>query len=94
MTGDDLKAKTASLMPQLRTDLEKLVRLPSVAFEGFPEEPVKQTGAAVAELLTAAGLPGVRMVDIARAPQATATLAMPSWSVDTKVSDISTEVVA
>ncbi|MEI6726138.1 MAG: M20/M25/M40 family metallo-hydrolase, partial [Actinomycetes bacterium] len=70
MTGDDFKAKTASLMPQLRAELEKLVRLPSVAFDGFPEEPVEQTGAAVAELMTAAGLPGVRMVDIARAPQA------------------------
>jgi acetylornithine deacetylase/succinyl-diaminopimelate desuccinylase-like protein len=70
MTGDDLKAKTASLMPQLRAELEKLVRLPSVAFEGFPDEPVEQAGAAVAELMTAAGLPEVRMVDIARAPQA------------------------
>ena len=70
MTGDDLKAKTASLMPQLRAELEKLVRLPSVAFEGFPDEPVEQAGAAVAELMTAAGLPAVRMVDIARAPQA------------------------
>ena len=70
MTDDDLRAKTASLMPQLRAELEKLVRLPSVAFEGFPEGPVEQAGAAVAELMTAAGLPGVRMVDIARAPQA------------------------
>jgi len=70
MTIDDLSKKTSALMPRLRADLEKLVRLPSVAFEGFPQEPVKEAGAAVAELMRAAGLPGVRMVDIARAPQA------------------------
>jgi acetylornithine deacetylase/succinyl-diaminopimelate desuccinylase-like protein len=70
MQADDLRAKTKDLMPKLRADLEQLVRLPSVAFEGFPEEPVTQTGAAVAGLLKAAGLPEVRRVDIARAPQA------------------------
>jgi acetylornithine deacetylase/succinyl-diaminopimelate desuccinylase-like protein len=44
--------------------------VPSVAFEDFPEEPLTQAGAAVAELLGKAGLPEVRMVDVARAPQA------------------------
>ena len=57
-------------MPGLRADLEALVRLPSVAFEGFPEEPVEQAGAAVAALLKKAGLPEVRMVDVAKAPPA------------------------
>ena len=70
MPADALRASIKDLMPQLRADLEKLVRLPSIAFPDFPEEPVKQTGAAVAALMTAAGLPGVRMVDIADAPQA------------------------
>ena len=70
MPADDLKKKTGELMPRLRAELEKLVRLPSVAFPDFPEEPVIQAGAAVAALMTAAGLPEVRMVDVARAPQA------------------------
>ena len=70
MNADGLRETIAELMPGLRTDLERLVRLPSVAFEGFPEEPVKQAGAAVAELMQKAGLPEVRLVDIARAPQA------------------------
>ncbi len=69
MTADELRSKTKSLMPGLRADLERLVRLPSVAFPGFPEEPVRQTGAAVAQLLRDAGLPDVRMMDVARAPQ-------------------------
>ena len=70
MNADALRQTVAGLMPGLRADLEALVRLPSVAFEGFPEEPVAQAGAAVATLLKKAGLPEVRRVDIARAPQA------------------------
>lgn len=70
MPADDLKQTTGDLMPRLRAELEKLVRLPSVAFPDFPEEPVTEAGAAVAALMTAAGLPEVRMVDVARAPQA------------------------
>jgi acetylornithine deacetylase/succinyl-diaminopimelate desuccinylase-like protein len=70
MNADALRQTVAGLMPGLRADLERLVRLPSVAFENFPEEPVKQAGAAVAELMKKAGLPEVRLVDIARAPQA------------------------
>ena len=69
MNADALRQTVAGLMPGLRADLERLVRLPSVAFEDFPEEPVKRAGAAVAELMKKAGLPEVRLVDIARAPQ-------------------------
>ena len=69
MNADALRQTVADLMPGLRAHLERLVRLPSVAFEGFPEEPVQQAGAAVAELMKKAGLPEVRLVDIARAPQ-------------------------
>ena len=70
MNADALRQTVAGLMPGLRADLERLVRLPSVAFEDFPEEPVTLAGAAVAELMKKAGLPEVRLVDIARAPQA------------------------
>jgi len=69
MNADALRETVAELMPGLRADLERLVRLPSVAFEGFPEEPVMQAGAAVAELMRQAGLPEVRLVDIPGAPQ-------------------------
>jgi cysteinylglycine-S-conjugate dipeptidase len=67
----DLQPKIAALMPRLTDELKKLVRLPSVAFfPDFPAAPVEQTGAAVAALLTAAGLPGVKMMDVPGAPQA------------------------
>ena len=66
----DLTQTISDLMPRLRAELEKLVRLPSVAFPDFPTTPLEQTGAAVAHLLTAAGLPNVRMMDVPGAPQA------------------------
>jgi acetylornithine deacetylase/succinyl-diaminopimelate desuccinylase-like protein len=67
----DLQSKVKALMPRLTDELKKLVRLPSVAFfPDYPAAPVEQTGAAVARLLTEAGLPGVRMMDVPGAPQA------------------------
>ena len=66
----ELQQTVKALMPRLTDELKKLVRLPSVAFPDFPAAPVEQTGAAVATLLTEAGLPNVRMMDVPRAPQA------------------------
>jgi acetylornithine deacetylase/succinyl-diaminopimelate desuccinylase-like protein len=70
MNAEEMRATVEGLMPGLRADLERLVRLPSVAFDGFPQEPIAETGAAVAEMLTSVGLPEVRHLDIRDAPQA------------------------
>jgi cysteinylglycine-S-conjugate dipeptidase len=67
---DQLSAKTKALMPRIRAELERLVRLPSVAFEGFPPEPVDRAADAVAELLAATGRLEVRRLDIANGPPA------------------------
>lgn len=63
-----LARRVAALMPHLRTDLERLVRLPSVAFAGYPEGPLRHTAEAVAVLLRAAGLPQVDLLEIPDAP--------------------------
>jgi acetylornithine deacetylase/succinyl-diaminopimelate desuccinylase-like protein len=39
---DQLRSRAAGLMPQLLADLERLVAIPSVAFPGYPPEPVQQ----------------------------------------------------
>src|SRR5512140_692821 len=70
MHTDDLRAAVAGLMPRLRAELETLVRLPSIAFAGYSWEPVRETAEAVADLLRAAGLPEVRLIDIDGAPPA------------------------
>jgi acetylornithine deacetylase/succinyl-diaminopimelate desuccinylase-like protein len=66
----DLQQTIRDLMPRLTDELKRLVSLPSVAFPDFPAAPVEEAGAAVARLLTDAGLPGARMMDVPRAPQA------------------------
>ena len=70
MIPDDLAASVAADAPRLRTDLERLVRIPSIAFPGFPSEPVAEAAQAAADLLREAGLADVRLIDIPGAPPA------------------------
>jgi acetylornithine deacetylase/succinyl-diaminopimelate desuccinylase-like protein len=49
---------------RIRTDLERLVALPSIAFDGFPRAPLEEAASLVADLLRDAGAPSVRMVDV------------------------------
>ena len=53
----------ASLMPRLRSELERLVRIPSIAFPGFPPEPLFEAHDQVAELLRSAGVKHVGRAD-------------------------------
>jgi acetylornithine deacetylase/succinyl-diaminopimelate desuccinylase-like protein len=38
----EIRRRAAGMMPELLTDLERLVAIPSVAFPGYPPEPVGQ----------------------------------------------------
>jgi acetylornithine deacetylase/succinyl-diaminopimelate desuccinylase-like protein len=49
---------------RIRSDLERLVALPSIAFEGFPRAPLDEAAELVAGMLRDAGAPSVRMVDV------------------------------
>ena len=55
---------------RLRDALERLVRIPSVAFPGFPEAPVREAADVTAQLLEEAGATGVERVDVPGAPPA------------------------
>jgi acetylornithine deacetylase/succinyl-diaminopimelate desuccinylase-like protein len=59
MTERDLRAAVAATLPGVRADLERLVAIPSIAFEGFDHSHVERSASAVAELLRGAGLPDV-----------------------------------
>ena len=56
MSDDDLRAAVARELPGVRADLERLVRIPGIAFEGFDHSHVERSAEAVAELLRGCGL--------------------------------------
>ena len=56
LTDDDLRAAVARELPGVRADLERLVRIPGIAFEGFDHSHVERSAEAVAELLRGCGL--------------------------------------
>ncbi|PJM97939.1 dipeptidase [Streptomyces sp. CB01201] len=60
----DLRATVDALMDGLRADLERLARIPSIAFPGFPSEPVRQAHDLVVELLKDAGVEHVERLDL------------------------------
>jgi cysteinylglycine-S-conjugate dipeptidase len=53
---DDLKHRVTALLPGVRTDLEALVRIPSVSLDSFDQRHVDDSALAVAQLLRAEGL--------------------------------------
>jgi acetylornithine deacetylase/succinyl-diaminopimelate desuccinylase-like protein len=62
LTEAQLRAAVAAQMPAVRSDLENLVRIPGIAFDGFDHSQVERSAEAVAELLRGAGLPDVQIV--------------------------------
>jgi acetylornithine deacetylase/succinyl-diaminopimelate desuccinylase-like protein len=56
VTEDELRAAVAREMPIVRADLERLVRIPGIAFDGFDHSQVERSAEAVAELLRGCGL--------------------------------------
>src|SRR6476646_11126122 len=59
-----LAKRVAGLMPDLIDELATLVAIPSVAFPGFPAEPVHRMSEAVVDLLRRSGAENARLLDI------------------------------
>jgi cysteinylglycine-S-conjugate dipeptidase len=49
---------------RVRSDLERLVRVPSVSFDGFDPAQVRRSAEATAEILESCGLQGVRLLEV------------------------------
>src|SRR5947208_13740075 len=54
--AEALRERIRSLMPTVRADLERMVRIPSVSAQGFDPEPVRRSAEVTRDVLTAAGL--------------------------------------
>ncbi len=63
-TAEELHAAVAEQMPRAVADLERLVRIPSIAFPGYDPAPVRRSAEATAEILEAAGFGGVRLIEL------------------------------
>jgi cysteinylglycine-S-conjugate dipeptidase len=61
---ETIRGRVPGLMPETRSDLERLVRIPSIAFEGFPPDPVLEGAEATRELLAAAGFADARVQQV------------------------------
>ncbi len=64
MTIEDLTTRTAAEFPRIRSDLESLVRIPSVSAPAFDPQHLEDSAAAVAQLFRDAGLPEVEVVRV------------------------------
>jgi acetylornithine deacetylase/succinyl-diaminopimelate desuccinylase-like protein len=64
MQTDDLRRAVADGMRQTTSDLEHLVRIPSIAFPDYDPAPVHASAVATAEILEAAGIRGVRVLEL------------------------------
>jgi acetylornithine deacetylase/succinyl-diaminopimelate desuccinylase-like protein len=62
MTPEEIRAAIARELPGVRQDLERLVRIPSIAFPGYDHSHVERSAEAVAQLLRDAGVPDVQIV--------------------------------
>ncbi|GGJ93539.1 dipeptidase [Pilimelia anulata] len=56
LTETDVRAAIARELPGVRADLERLIRIPGIAFPGFDHAEVDRSAAATAELLRGCGL--------------------------------------
>jgi acetylornithine deacetylase/succinyl-diaminopimelate desuccinylase-like protein len=61
---EDLSASIDSLFPELRADLEALIRIPSVSADSFDPAEVRRSATKTAELLEGAGFEGVRLLEL------------------------------
>ena len=60
-----VRDRVGALMEGVLVDLETLVEIPSIAFPGYPSEPVEQMGQRTLELFRDAGFQNARLMDVA-----------------------------
>jgi acetylornithine deacetylase/succinyl-diaminopimelate desuccinylase-like protein len=61
---DEIRSRAAGMLPELLADLERLVGIPSVAFPGYPPEPVRRMADETLRLFRDAGFANAKLMDV------------------------------
>jgi acetylornithine deacetylase/succinyl-diaminopimelate desuccinylase-like protein len=64
METTTLRGRVDADLPQMIADLERLVRIPSIGYPGYDPANVRASAEATAEILRAAGVPQVRLIEL------------------------------
>jgi len=64
MTDAEIRAAVDRVLPSVREDLERLVRVPGIAFPGFDPAQVQRSAELVADLCRQAGVPEVQILRV------------------------------
>ncbi|WP_256795645.1 M20/M25/M40 family metallo-hydrolase [Terrabacter sp. Ter38] len=64
MQADEIADKARALMPGVIEDLEKLVAIPSIAFPGYPSEPMEQMGATTLQMFRDVGFTNAELMEV------------------------------
>lgn len=64
MDESEIRSKASAMMPEILADLERLVAIPSIAFPGYPPEPVHQMAAETLALFQGVGFSDASLQDV------------------------------
>ena len=64
MDEQEIRSRVSAMMPEILADLERLVAIPSVAFPGYPPEPVHQMAAETLEMFKGVGFSSASLQEV------------------------------
>jgi len=64
MQATEIAEKARALMPGVIEDLEKLVAIPSIAFPGYPSEPMEQMGSTTLQMFRDVGFTNAQLMQV------------------------------
>jgi acetylornithine deacetylase/succinyl-diaminopimelate desuccinylase-like protein len=64
MQAKEISDKVRTLMPGVVADLETLVAIPSIAFPGYPSEPMERMGSTTLQLFRDVGFTNAKLMDV------------------------------
>jgi acetylornithine deacetylase/succinyl-diaminopimelate desuccinylase-like protein len=64
MREPEIRARVSAMMPEILADLERLVAIPSIAFPGYPPDPVNEMAAETLGVFRRAGLTDAALLEV------------------------------